>query len=34
MRGLRPRRGDKWFLFDVVWFSAWFLVFLGLCFLG
>ena len=39
MRGLRPRRGfirkeDKWFLFGVVWFSAWFLVFLGLCFLG
>ena len=28
------RREDKWFLFGVVWFSAWFLVFLGLCFLG
>ena len=28
------RREDKWFLFGVVWFSAWFLVFLGLCLLG
>lgn len=27
------RREDKWFLFGVVWFSAWFLAFLELCFL-
>lgn len=27
------RKEDKWFLFGVVWFSSWFLMFLGLCFL-